>query len=318
MTASAAAAGLPVLTFVVPCYNEEEVLGETSRRLLALLDELKGSVAAASSIVFVDDGSQDATWSLIEEFRTGDARVHGIKLARNFGHQHALLAGLMTAPGDIIISLDADLQDDLTVIPRMIEEHAKGAQIVYGVRYQRETDTWFKRTSARLYYRILRYFGVKIVPDHADFRLMSRRALETLRDFHEVNLFLRGIVPLLGFKTAIVKYQRLERFAGVTKYPFSRMLALAIDGITSFSAVPLQWITRIGFILALLSVLFGFWALVVGIYSPNRVTGWASIVTPIFFLGGLQLLATGVIGNYIAKIYLETKQRPRFIIETSI
>lgn len=309
---------LPVLTFVIPCYNEEEVLGETTKRLQALLDELADRIAPSSSVVYINDGSRDRTWELIENFAKADPRFHGIKLARNFGHQHALLAGLLTAQGDILISIDADLQDDLTVIPKMIEEYKNGAQIVYGVRFKRDSDTWFKRTTARLYYRVLRYFGVNIVPDHADFRLMSRRALETLRDFHEVNLFLRGIVPLLGFKTAIVKYERLPRFAGETKYPLSRMLALAIDGITSFSAVPLHWITRIGFVLSLLSVIFGFWALIVGFYSPNRVTGWASIVVPIFFLGGLQLLALGVIGNYIAKIYLETKQRPRFIIEKSV
>ena len=308
----------PRLALVVPCYNEEEALGETNRQLLRLLDSLKGRIDETSTVTYIDDGSRDATWSLIEKFHNEDARVRGLKLSRNFGHQHALLAGLLSVPGDILISLDADLQDDLTVIPRMIEEYEKGAQIVYGVRYRRESDTWFKRTTARLYYRGLRYFGVEIVPDHADFRLMARRALETLRDFHEVNLFLRGIVPLLGFKTAIVKYNRLPRMAGETKYPLRKMITLAIDGITSFSSMPLQWITRMGFLISFTSILFGLWAVYVKFFGTGWVPGWASIVVPIFFLGGLQLLALGVIGNYIAKMYLETKQRPRFIIETHL
>jgi len=308
----------PVLSLVVPCYNEEAVLNDTATKLLALLDSLQ-AVAPVASITFIDDGSRDSTWAMIESWHTRDARIKGLKLSRNCGHQRALLAGLMTVQGDVLISLDADLQDDLAAIPKMLAAYMDGAHIVYGVRMKRESDTYFKRTTARLYYRVLRYFGVDIVPDHADFRLMSRRALEALRDFHEVNLFLRGIMPLLGFKTAVVKYHRLPRLAGETKYPLNKMLLLAIDGITSFSSVPLQWITRLGFMISLASLCFGVWGMFVKIFMPEQsVPGWASTVVPIYFLGGLQLLALGIIGNYLAKIYMETKQRPRFIIEKQV
>ena len=246
------------LSLVVPCFNEEEVLPLSLSRLRALLSGLqaRGAVTPESDIVFVDDGSHDATWRLIEEGHQVDSRVHGIKLACNRGHQNALLAGLMCATGDVTISLDADLQDDLNAIPLMLDAHRAGADIVFGIRARRDTDTWFKRSSARVYYSLLRKFGVDIVPGHADFRLMSRRALEALRDFREVNLFLRGIVPLLGFRTATIQYDRAARQAGVSKYPLHRMMALALEGVFSFSTVPLRWITWLGVSVSITSIGF--------------------------------------------------------------
>ncbi len=309
------------LNLVVPCYNEELVLPETSRQLLALLDRMQanGWAAAHSSITFVDDGSTDSTWQLIENLHHADPRVHGIKLSRNRGHQNALLAGLMSAQGEVLISLDADLQDDIEAIPRMLQVHQQdGADIVYGVRARRDTDTAFKRCTARGYYSLLRKFGVDVVPDHADFRLMSRRALDALHNFREVNLFLRGIIPLLGFRSAVVTYDRLSRFAGESKYPLLKMVRLALEGIFSFSTVPLQWITVMGAVLAIASIGFGLWALAVKVFTDLAVPGWASTVIPMYFLGGLQLLALGVIGGYLSRIYSESKQRPRFIIEKSV
>ena len=309
------------LNLVVPCYNEELVLPETSGRLLALLDRMQaqGMVDAQSSITFVDDGSADGTWQLIEDLHRNDPRVHGIKLSRNRGHQNALLAGLMSAQGEVLISLDADLQDDIEAIPRMLQVHQQdGADIVYGVRARRDTDTAFKRCTARGYYSLLRKFGVDVVPDHADFRLMSRRALDALHNFREVNLFLRGIIPLLGFRSAVVTYDRLSRFAGESKYPLLKMVRLALEGIFSFSTVPLQWITVMGAVLATASIGFGLWALAVKVFTDLAVPGWASTVIPMYFLGGLQLLALGVIGGYLSRIYSESKQRPRFIIEKSV
>ncbi|MGV2290664.1 glycosyltransferase family 2 protein [Trinickia sp. YCB016] len=308
------------LNLVIPCFNEEDVLPETTRRLLALLKELVGDgmIDASSGITYVDDGSHDRTWALIENFHTADPRVHGIKLSRNHGHQNALLAGLLSVEGDVLISLDADLQDDLAAIPRMLAEFHNGAEIVFGVRDRRDTDSFFKRFSARSYYRLLRRFGVNVLQDHADFRLMSRRAIEELRGFREVNLFLRGIVPLLGFRTATVKYDRHARFAGQSKYPLIKMIMLASDGVTSFSTKPLQWSTYVGAALALASLSFGLWALSVRLFTDQSVPGWASTVIPMYFLGGLQLLFLGVIGGYIAKIYAETKQRPRFIVEKTL
>ena len=309
------------LNLVVPCYNEELVLPETSCQLLALLDRMQvgGMVDAQSSITFVDDGSADGTWQLIEDLHRNDPRVHGIKLSRNRGHQNALLAGLLSTQGEVLISLDADLQDDIEAIPRMLQVHQQdGADIVYGVRARRDTDTAFKRCTARGYYSLLRKFGVDVVPDHADFRLMSRRALDALHNFREVNLFLRGIIPLLGFRTAVVTYDRLSRFAGESKYPLLKMVRLALEGIFSFSTVPLQWITVMGAVLATASIGFGLWALAVKVFTDLAVPGWASTVIPMYFLGGLQLLALGVIGGYLSRIYSESKQRPRFIIEKSV
>ncbi|CAD6546662.1 glycosyltransferase family 2 protein [Paraburkholderia metrosideri] len=308
------------LNLVVPCYNEEEVLPETSTRLFALLDRLikAGEVSDESRIVFVDDGSRDHTWSIIEALHATNARYGGIKLSRNRGHQNALLAGLLTVQGDVIVSLDADLQDDVEAIPRMLAQYRLGAEIVFGVRHKRDTDTFFKRFTARNYYKLLGTFGVDIQPGHADFRLMSRKTVEALRQFQEVNLFLRGIIPLLGFKTAVVEYERAPRFAGESKYPLGKMLAFAFDGITSFSAVPLQWSTRIGALLAFGSLCFGAWAAFARLFTDLTVPGWASTVIPMYFLGGIQLLFLGVIGGYISKTYAETKQRPRFIIERTL
>ena len=312
--------GMVRLNLVIPCFNEEDVLPETTRLLLALLEELVGDgmIDTSSGITYIDDGSDDRTWGLIESFHTTDSRVHGIKLSRNHGHQNALLAGLLSVEGDVLISLDADLQDDLAAIPRMMAEFRNGAEIVFGVRDRRDTDSFFKRFSARSYYRLLRQFGVNVLQDHADFRLMSRRAIEELRGFREVNLFLRGIVPLLGLRTAIVKYDRHARFAGKSKYPLIKMMLLASDGVTSFSTKPLQWSTYVGGVLSLASLTFGLWALSVRLLTDRSVPGWASTVVPMYFLGGLQLLFLGVIGGYVAKIYAETKQRPRFIVEKTL
>ena len=308
------------LNLIVPCYDEEAVLPETSMQLLAILDTLykQGRIDGQSSVTFIDDGSRDRTWQLIEDLSREDSRVHGIKLSRNQGHQNALLAGLLSARGDVLVSLDADLQDDIEAIPRMLNEYESGADIVYGVRARRDTDTVFKRWTARAYYGLLRRFGVDIVPDHADFRLMSRRSLDALRDFREVNLFLRGIIPMLGFRTAIVTYDRLSRFAGESKYPVLKMLALALNGIFSFSTVPLQWITVFGFLLSAASMAIGIWAIFVRFATTLAIPGWASTVIPMYFLGGLQLLALGIIGGYLSRIYSETKRRPRFIIEKSV
>jgi polyisoprenyl-phosphate glycosyltransferase len=307
------------LNLVVPCFNEEEVLNETIRQLLLLLDGLcaRNVVNPGSCITFVDDGSRDKTWQIIEEMSRRDSRVHGIKLSCNRGHQNALLAGLLSAQGDVLVSLDADLQDDLQAIPKMVDAYYAGADIVYGVRARRDSDTFFKRTTARAYYGLLRKFDVDIVPDHADFRLMSRRALDALHTFREVNLFLRGIIPMLGFRTAVVAYDRQSRFAGESKYPLRHMLKLAFEGIFSFSSTPLKWISVIGMILSLASVGFGIWAILIRFTTNLAIPGWASTVIPMYFLGGLQLMALGIIGGYLSRIYSETKQRPRFIIEKS-
>jgi glycosyltransferase involved in cell wall biosynthesis len=306
----------PRLAIVVPCYNEEQVLSETARRLRTLCDELVASqvVSEDSEVVLVDDGSRDRTWSIIEELVRGSRCFRGIKLSRNVGHQNALLSGLLNAEGDAVISMDADLQDDLNAIRDMLLAYRDGAEIVYGVRASRQQDTAFKRLTAEGYYRFLQLLGVNIVPDHADYRLMSRRAIEALREFGEVNLFLRGVVPQLGFATRLVTYDRHARFAGESKYPLKKMLVLAVDGVTSFSVSPLRWITVTGLIVSMLSFVIGVWALTVrlfGSYAP----GWASTVVPMYFLGGIELLSLGIVGEYLGKVYLETKRRPRFIIE---
>jgi glycosyltransferase involved in cell wall biosynthesis len=307
------------LNLIVPCFNEMEVLPTTAASLTALLNALRagGLIADDSAVTFVDDGSHDATWRLIEEAHAHDRRISGIKLSSNRGHQHALLAGLLTAPGDVLISLDADLQDDLAAIPQMLAAHARGAEIVYGVRAARGADGAFKRSTAAAYYWLLRRLGADVIADHADFRLMSRRAIEALSSFDEVNLFLRGVVPLLGFRSETVAYERQPRLAGKTKYSLARMIALAFDGIFAFSTVPLHWITFIGFVGATASIAAGLWALGVRL-SGLALPGWASTVIPMYFLGSVQLLALGIIGGYVSRIYAETKRRPRFIIEKSI
>lgn len=305
------------LSVVVPCYNEEAVLPETSRRLLALLADLvaRGRVSAGSRVVFVDDGSRDRTWPLIEALARDHECIEGLKLSRNRGHQTALIAGLLAVDGDAAISIDADLQDDLGAIEQMIDAYQAGAEVVYGVRRRRDKDTLFKRFSAEGYYWLLARLGVEIVFNHADYRLLGRRALEGLKEYGEANLFLRGIVPQLGYQSAIVHYDRAERFAGESKYPLHKMLAFAWQGITSFSAAPLRAITGIGLMISIGSFVVALWALWVRLFSDSAVPGWASTVVPMYFLGGVQLLCTGVIGEYLAKIYLETKRRPRFLIE---
>ncbi|HYK38280.1 glycosyltransferase family 2 protein, partial [Alloacidobacterium sp.] len=307
------------LAIVVPCYNEEEVLPETASCLESLIQELiAAGLVREVSLYFIDDGSTDRTWDLIEVMAAGDSRVHGIKLSRNYGHQSALLAGLMNAEGDAVISIDADLQDDLSAMKDMLAAYSSGAEIVYGIRRERSADTLFKRGTAEGYYRLLQTIGVRLVFNHADYRLLSRRVIEALRDYKEANLFLRGLIPQLGFNSATVYYDRQERFAGESKYPFSKMLGLAIEGVTSFSEVPLKLITVLGILISLVSFGLALWALGVRILNPAAVPGWASIVIPLYFLGGIQLLCMGVIGIYLAKVYSEAKGRPRFIVEKTL
>ncbi|MBR1750595.1 MAG: glycosyltransferase family 2 protein [Ruminococcus sp.] len=309
------------LYFVIPCYNEEEMLPITAQALLKKLDTLimNGKVSGRSRIMFVDDGSKDKTWEIIEKLSKASEKFTGLKLSRNRGHQNALLAGLMTAKDrcDFTISMDADLQDDVDAVDRFIEQYENGAEIVYGVRSSRATDSKFKRGTARSYYKLLEKMGVEITYDHADYRLMSRRALEALDGFKEVNLFLRGLVPMVGFRTAEVKYVRHEREKGKSKYPLGKMLAFAIEGITSLSVKPIRFITFLGIFVFLISIVLLIRFFVVWCMG-NAVEGWATIVISIWGIGGLQLLAIGIIGEYIGKIYLETKQRPRFIIEKDL
>lgn len=305
------------LHIVVPCYNEQEVFPEACRQFDALLGRLidKGKLAAGSGIIFVDDGSRDATWALIEQAAQQRPRVAGLKLSRNRGHQNAVLAGMMSADGDAVVTIDADLQDDIEAIERMVDRHLEGADIVYGVRNERATDTFFKRNSAVLFYRTLAFFGVELVHNHADFRLMSRRAIEALRDYREVNLYLRGIVPLIGYRSAIVEYERRVRFAGESKYPLSKMIKLALQAITSFSTVPLQIITVTGFVVFAGAMAVSAWVLWTALFTDHAVPGWASTVLPMTVLGGIQILCLGVIGAYLGKIYGEVKSRPRYVIE---
>lgn len=308
------------MTIVVPCYNEEDVLPSTADKLRVVLEALQVSdlVGPESGVCFVDDGSTDNTWNLIREMASKSGSFSGIKLSTNRGHQLAVLAGVLNVPGDAIVTIDADLQDDVAAIPKMIEMLLSGADIVYGVRKGRKSDSFFKRATAETYYRLLKLLGVNVVFNHADFRLMSRRAVESLRQYREVNVFLRGMVPELGFKTSTVYYDRLERQAGESKYPLRKMLALAADGVTSFSVVPLRMITFAGTMIFAMSLVLGIWALWVRIFTDSAVPGWASSVIPMYFLGGIQLLALGVIGEYMGKIYMETKRRPRFFVETTL
>ena len=305
------------LAIVVPCYNEEEVLPETCTRMVALLDELvsEGRISEASRIYFVDDGSRDATWQIISSFASKNLPVVGIKLSRNRGHQNALLAGLFTAEGDMIVSIDADLQDDLAAISEMIERYREGCDVVYGVREARDSDTFFKRFTAETFYKLLSMLGAQTIYNHADYRLLSRRAIEALKDYREVNLFLRGMIPLIGFESAVVYYARDPRFAGESKYPLRRMIGLALDAVTSFSVVPLRLITLIGFAVFLFTAGMSGFILWIRFFTDIAVPGWASTLLPIYFLGGVQILCLGVIGEYLGKLYAESKARPRYLIE---
>ena len=307
----------PVLYIVIPCYNEEEVLPVTSGLFLEKIKSLivSGKVAPESRVMFVNDGSKDRTWEIIQELAASDEHFEGVSLSRNRGHQNALLGGLMTARdrADITISIDCDGQDDINAMDAMVDEYLAGCDVVYGVRSKRETDTWFKRTTAEGFYKVMNALGAETVYNHADYRLLSRRALEGLAQFKEVNLFLRGLVPLVGYRSSSVYYERAERMAGESHYPLKKMLAFAFDGITSLSVKPIRLITGLGFFISLASFIGIIWVLLTKLFGVT-VSGWASMACAIFFMGGVQLLCLGVIGEYIGKIYNETKARPRFII----
>ena len=306
------------LFVVLPCYNEEEVLGETSKRLLELYGKMisEGTVSPESKIVFVDDGSRDRTWEIISGLCEQNNIYRGVKLAHNAGHQNALLGGLMTVKDecDCAVSIDADLQDDINVIPEMVKKFDNGCDVVYGVRSERKTDSFFKRTTAQGFYKFMAMMGVDVVYNHADSRLMSRRALNDLESFKEVNLFLRGLVPLIGYKSDSVYYERAERFAGESKYPLKKMLSFAFDGITSFSVKPIKVLWSMGLIVCVAAVIAAIYTLVSKFFGYTS-DGWASLMCSIWFLGGVQLVSIGIIGEYIGKIYKESKARPRYIIE---
>ena len=308
----------PILYIVIPCYNEQDVLPITAPMFLQKINDLyiDGKISEHSRILFVNDGSRDNSWNIITEFSQLDEHYCGISLRRNRGHQNALLAGLMQARKkcDVCISVDCDGQDDIDAIDKMIDEYLSGSEVVYGVRADRKTDTAFKRGTAQFFYKLMKTMGADVVYNHADYRLMSKRALDALSQFKEVNLFLRGIVPMVGFKYSCVEYLRKERIAGKSKYPLKKMLSFAIDGITSLSVKPIRLITAFGFIVAVLSLIGIIWSVVTAVIGSG-VAGWASTISIICFLGGVQLLSLGVIGEYIGKIYLEAKQRPRYIID---
>ncbi|WNV81090.1 glycosyltransferase family 2 protein [Bacillus atrophaeus] len=311
----------PLLTIVVPCYNEEEVFEETSRQLTSVLNSLTAEklISEESKILFVDDGSRDRTWSLIALESVKNSKVTGLKLACNVGHQKALLAGLHKAKhrSDCVISIDADLQDDISVIREFILKFHEGCEIVYGVRRSRKTDTFFKRTTALGFYRLMNKLGIQLIYNHADFRLMNKRSLEELGRYPEANLFLRGIVPMIGFRSAKVMYDRKERVAGETKYPLKKMLSFAFNGITSFSVAPIRFFTLIGFLLFLLSAMAGIGVIIQKMLGYTNA-GWASLIISIWFLGGLQLMGIGIIGEYIGTIFTEVKRRPKYAVDIDL
>ena len=308
----------PTVYFVIPCYNEEAVLPETTRRLTEKLNAMRdtGLIGESSRILYVDDGSKDKTWLLISQFNRENSWVEGVKLSHNRGHQNALLCGLMSAMSrcDAAISMDADLQDDIDALDQFVAKFREGCDVVYGVRNKRDTDTWFKRTTAEGFYKVMQLLGAGCAVQHAGYRLMSRRALEALSEYKEVNLFLRGIVPLIGYRSDYVYYDRHERFAGESKYPLKKMLSFALDGITSFSVKPLKLISNLGILISVLSV-FGLLYALISYFAGVAVSGWTAIVCSIWLLGGLQMLCLGVVGGYIGKIYSEVKARPRFRVE---
>ena len=308
----------PKLFIVIPCYNEQEALPITAKRLVELTDDMlkKGLIDPGSRIVLVDDGSKDDTWKVITELHEGDSRFEGVKLAHNAGHMNALWAGMTLSVErcDCVITIDADLQDDVNAMYGFLEEFRKGADVVYGVRSSREKDTFFKRTTAQGFYKGMRKLGVDLVYNHADYRLLSKRALAALLSFGEVNMFLRGMVPMLGFKTAKVYFERGERVAGESKYPLKKMIAFAAEGVTSLSNKPIRWVLGLGAVCALLGLAMAVYV-IVSLVQGHTVAGWASMMMSIWLLGGLQLMALGVIGEYVGKVYMETKRRPKFILE---
>lgn len=311
----------PVLYLVVPCYNEQEVLSDTAEKLAHKLTQLidAGKISERSRIAFVNDGSSDCTWEIIRAYTERSALFSGINLAHNEGHQNALLAGLMTVLpyADVTISMDADLQDDINAVDAMLEKYAAGVNIVYGVRANRSSDTFFKRFTAESFYRAMRALGADIVFNHADFRLMDRRALTALAEYPEVNLFLRGIVPMIGLTHGVVYYARKERLAGVSKYPWRHMTSFAWEGVTSLSARPIRLIAQMGMFISFISGLMLIWS-IVRHFIGETIVGWTSLVVSLWFLGGLILLSVGVIGEYVAKIYLEVKRRPRYLVQDFI
>ena len=310
-----------VLYIVIPCYNEEEVLQETTKELKTKLEKLIKDkvISEKSKVMYVNDGSKDKTWELIKTIKNKEKLFTGISLSRNRGHQNALLAGLMTAKeyADIIISMDADLQDDINAIDEMIKKYYEGSEIVYGVRSARKKDTFFKRFTAESFYKIMNKLGVEVVFNHADYRLTSKKVLNDLENFEEVNLFLRGMFPLIGYKSDVVYYERNERFAGESKYPLKKMINFAVDGITSFSVKPIRLILNVGIIIFIISIIMVIYALINKIIG-NTVSGWTFIVCSIWLIAGVQILSLGVIGEYIGKIYNETKRRPKYIIEHNL
>lgn len=307
----------PTLIIVIPCYNEEKVLPITAPMFKEKIENLKssGEIGAESKVLFVNDGSKDTTWDIIQSLSSGDTVFEGLSLSRNRGHQNALLAGLMEAKDlcDITISIDCDGQDDINAMDQMVDEYLNGAEIVYGVRSKRDTDTFFKRFTAQSYYKLLNKMGGEIVYNHADYRLVSSRVLNEFANFEEVNIFLRGMFPLVGFKSTSVYYERHERIAGESHYPLSKMLALAFDGITSLSIKPIRFITGMGAFFALVSIVLIVYVLI-SFFTGNTVPGWSSNLISVCLIGGIQLISLGVIGEYIGKIYLETKHRPRYIV----
>ena len=309
---------VPRLITVVPCYNEEAVLADTHAKLSALFDQLvaEGQIAPNSTMLYVDDGSKDSTWDIIETLNRDDKYADGLKLAHNVGHQNALLAGLTVAKdiADVLVSIDADLQDDIHVIPEMLQKFQSGCDIVYGVRNKRKADTWLKRTTALAFYRLMGWFEISSVYNHADFRLMSKRAVSQLCQYRERNLFLRGLVPLIGYQTACVYYDRTERLAGESKYPFIKMLNFATDGITSFSIKPVRMVFMLGLLFFVVSLIILCWVFY-SLLTHNVVRGWTSIILSVWLVGACILIGLGIVGEYIGKIYMEVKDRPRYNIE---
>ena len=310
-----------ILYIVVPCYNEEEVLSETIKLLTKKVDKLikDNKINKNSKILFVNDGSKDNTWKIIKDNSKTNKLVTGISLSRNRGHQNALLAGLLTAKNhaDIIISMDADLQDDINAIDEMLKKYQEGNEIVYGVRKSRKKDSLFKKTTALLFYKLMKFLGVECIYNHADYRLTSKKVLNALEEYDETNLFLRGIIPTIGYKSDIVYYDRGERYAGKTKYPLKKMISFAVEGITSFSIKPLTMICHIGILILIISIIIMIYSIVRKV-TGNTVTGWTFLSISIWFIGGLQMTSIGIIGEYIGKIYYETKKRPRYIISENL